>query len=384
MNRGLKWLFLFVFFGSVLEANASWDTFELVPYEHYHGYPLKVIKSHTSEFKITEDELQKWDQLLYEKLLKADNEAGRMVRVYTYLYAAQRDFAALSYDLHGELIGSIDTLCLQMIRLFFPSFAQPDEMRADTYSIILAELIVNKYEARMEGEEQQTPDVESFFNEEVKNKTLLYGRNILSWLPWVIPPLIAHTAPSPDLSSTYWNNQIDQVARIYKSVTKSQKNIAKYWGTAFAPRRGNWILISNTFLFEQGLSLNKIIYLRSLVSMAMYDALIVAFQVKYTYMLPPPYIAKQSITPYVEYYDYPSYPSEQAVVSWSAATLLGYYFPKEKALWDKLAAQASLSRLWAGMNYPVDISVGEQLGIEVAHYFELIPRIEHLPTKNND
>lgn len=100
----------------------------------------------------------------------------------------------------------------------------------------------------------------------------------------------------------------------------------------------------------------------ALLSVATYDALIKAWQVKYKYNRAAPYVLDPTITPAIAKSTLPSYPSEDAVIAAAARDLLSFLFPLEK---DYLAAQAQEAmntRMWAGANLKSDLDAGDSLG----------------------
>jgi len=62
----------------------------------------------------------------------------------------------------------------------------------------------------------------------------------------------------------------------------------------------------------------------------------------------------------------PSYPSEHAVVAAAASRVLAYLFPDRAPVFDSLASDAGVSRLYAGTEFASDVSAGRTLGRMVA------------------
>lgn len=104
--------------------------------------------------------------------------------------------------------------------------------------------------------------------------------------------------------------------------------------------------------------------LYALLSVAQYDALVVAWRAKYQYNRPS--LTRQGINALVPVLDVPSYPSEDAAIAEASAQMLAFFFPKE-ADWIKAqAAEHKQSRLWAGANVASDVKAGEELAAAVA------------------
>ena len=104
----------------------------------------------------------------------------------------------------------------------------------------------------------------------------------------------------------------------------------------------------------------------ALVSVAMYDAIIAAWDSKYTYNRPRPSMSDPALTTALPTPRSPSYPSEQAVVAGAASAVLAYLFPDDAARLSSLADEDGKTQLLAGIEYPSDVSAGLELGRKVA------------------
>lgn len=100
----------------------------------------------------------------------------------------------------------------------------------------------------------------------------------------------------------------------------------------------------------------------SLITVAMYDALITAWDAKYTYERPRPDALDGTLTPTVAVPNSPSYPAEHAVVAGAASTVMAYLWPEEAEHYRALAEEAAFSRVAAGVQYPSDVEAGLALG----------------------
>ena len=67
--------------------------------------------------------------------------------------------------------------------------------------------------------------------------------------------------------------------------------------------------------------------------------------------------------------NFPSYPSNHSVFSAARAEMLAYLFPDRAAQARGLGREASESRIWAGIHFPIDVESGWQLGQSVARKF---------------
>ncbi|MFD2570941.1 phosphatase PAP2 family protein [Spirosoma soli] len=101
----------------------------------------------------------------------------------------------------------------------------------------------------------------------------------------------------------------------------------------------------------------------ALLSVAQYDALVVAWRAKYQYNRPS--LARQDVATQVPVADVPSYPSEDAAIAEASCRMLAYFFPNETAWLKAKAAEHKQSRISAGVNVPSDLKAGEDLAAAV-------------------
>jgi membrane-associated phospholipid phosphatase len=104
----------------------------------------------------------------------------------------------------------------------------------------------------------------------------------------------------------------------------------------------------------------------TLLSVAMYDATVAAWDSKYAHNRRRPSELDPSLAPAIATPRSPSYPSEHAVVAGAAAAILGYLIPQDAQLFTAKAEEAARSRVVAGVQYPSDAKAGLDLGRAVA------------------
>ncbi|CAN5298190.1 hypothetical protein BH09BAC3_BH09BAC3_18530 [soil metagenome] len=107
----------------------------------------------------------------------------------------------------------------------------------------------------------------------------------------------------------------------------------------------------------------------SYVTVAQYDALKAAWYYKYLYNRKAPYQADSGIKALMPASDLPGYPSEDAVMSGTAADILKNLFPAAVQEITLKAAEQRNAALWAGKATASDIAAGLALGKAVATVF---------------
>ncbi|MGI8745276.1 MAG: vanadium-dependent haloperoxidase [Bryobacteraceae bacterium] len=123
-----------------------------------------------------------------------------------------------------------------------------------------------------------------------------------------------------------------------------------------------WIQITTQELNRRNIATPLATRALALVSVAMYDATIAAWDSKFAYNRPRPSQVDPTIHPLVSNGGSPSYPSEHAVVAGAASAVLASLFPDSGDSFNNLAEEAARSRLFAGTQYPSDTAAGLQLG----------------------
>ena len=105
----------------------------------------------------------------------------------------------------------------------------------------------------------------------------------------------------------------------------------------------------------------------ALLHIAVYDALVAAWDAKFMYHRAAPSTADARVQALTARSDLPSYPSEHAAAAAAAAAVLGYLFPlDDSAQFTAQARAAAETRIAAGANYRSDVEAGLALGAKVA------------------
>jgi hypothetical protein len=196
------------------------------------------------------------------------------------------------------------------------------------------------------------------------------------------PPAYSEEAGSP------FYREAEEVWRISTQATQAQRQAALYWaddaGKTPTPP-GHWIFILNDLLRERRATLEAAAVAYAQLSMAMADAFIGCWAVKYRDNLvrPVTYVQQvfdsQWLPPLMETPPFPEYSSGHSVQSAAAASVLGALFGERTAFTDnthndrgwgprrfesfaEAAQEAALSRLYAGIHYRSAVELGQVQG----------------------
>jgi PAP2 superfamily protein len=212
--------------------------------------------------------------------------------------------------------------------------------------------------------------------------------------PMVLTSSAECSPPGPPAFSTVPGSQFYAAAlEVYTTgalLTDVQKTIANYWadgvGQTGTPP-GHWIAIVAQISRDDGLSLMAAAEAFARVGVAVHDAFIECWHIKYTYDLQRPvtYINKHidpTWVPYITTPGFPSYHSGHSTQSRAAAVVLTDLFgslsfkdtthtdhgllppqaPRTFSSFDEAADEAAASRLYGGIHYPFDNDDGLSSG----------------------
>ncbi|MDQ6663642.1 MAG: vanadium-dependent haloperoxidase [Acidobacteriota bacterium] len=185
-----------------------------------------------------------------------------------------------------------------------------------------------------------------------------------SWRPFVLSSANQLRLPAPpDSGATTAEIQVLK-SFIAEGDSDTQAQIA-YWDAGSPAYR--WIQIASQELVRRNVPAAMYTRGMALVSVAMYDATVAGWDSKYAWNRARPSAVDSNIRPSIATPASPSYPSEHALTAGAAATVLTYLFPDIGAGYADLAEEAARSRLFAGTQFPSDVTAGLQLGRAVGN-----------------
>jgi membrane-associated phospholipid phosphatase len=184
-----------------------------------------------------------------------------------------------------------------------------------------------------------------------------------SWKTWVIASGEQfRVPPPPDRAAT--DKELDDLQRLAATRDRAALDRVAYWDTGSPSYR--WSEIAVAEHLKAGIPWQLAARDLALMHIAIYDAMIAAWDSKYAYKRPRPSAATASLAIAIPSPPSPSYPAEHAVAAGAASEVLAYIFPARAEYFRELAEEAARSRLIAGVNYQSDIAAGMALGREVA------------------
>ncbi len=183
-----------------------------------------------------------------------------------------------------------------------------------------------------------------------------------TWRTWVVPSVSQVRPPAPPDANTT-TAEIQTLKSLIAEADTDTMAQAAYWDAGSPGYR--WLQLAYQQMQAQGLSPTLVTRGMGLVSVALYDSTIAAWDAKYAYNRLSPSLIDPSIKPSVRIPNAPAYPSEHAVAAGAAAVILGYLFPAQAGVYTDLAEEAGRSRMFAGAALPSDVNAGLELGRRV-------------------
>src|SRR5262249_27202323 len=150
--------------------------------------------------------------------------------------------------------------------------------------------------------------------------------------------------------------EIGELKSLANKRDAAAQDLIAYWNVG--PPSYRWHDIALSEVLRNNLSWPLAMRDFALLHVAMYDAMVAAWDSKYAYNRKRPSEVDGSLTTALANPLSPSYPAEHAVAAGAAAAILSYLFPDRTAYFADKAEEAGRSRLLAGVQYPSDISAG--------------------------
>lgn len=188
------------------------------------------------------------------------------------------------------------------------------------------------------------------------------GSVVLQWKTW-IPDYAVHIKLSSPPGKVQTQKELAEIKQKLAAADEKTIQQIQYWNAG--PPSYRWNEIASQMISMHNFNTFARMPM-AWMNMAIYDATVAAWKAKYNYNRKRPHESDASIKPLINPPATPSYPCEHAVTAAAAAHVLAYFFPEKADSLLKLAKQAGLSRINAGVQFSSDVNDGWKLGEEVA------------------
>lgn len=176
--------------------------------------------------------------------------------------------------------------------------------------------------------------------------------------------------PPPALDSEAYLKDVVILKEYADNMTEEKRRIANFWqdglGTYTPP--GHWNRFANEFMVESKMNPLRSARTLAYMNMAIMDSGISCWDAKYYYHYPRPIQMIDGFKTIAGTPNFPSYTSGHSVFSAAASEVLAYIFPDKAALVRGWAEEAAISRVYGGIHWTFDATVGTDQGREVAKF----------------
>ncbi|ADR23592.1 hypothetical protein MATR_25530 [Marivirga tractuosa] len=176
--------------------------------------------------------------------------------------------------------------------------------------------------------------------------------------------------PPPAVGSPEYQEDVAILKDYANNVTEERRRIANFWqdglGTYTPP--GHWNEFAKEFIVKYRLNPLRSARTFAYLNMAMMDGGISCWDAKYYFHYPRPVQTIQGFKTIAGTPNFPAYTSGHSVFSAAGAEILAYIFPSEASLVRGWAQEAAISRVYGGIHWTFDATVGTDQGIDVAQY----------------
>lgn len=174
---------------------------------------------------------------------------------------------------------------------------------------------------------------------------------------------IAFKIRCPDFSIDFEGEQLQIVKYTLAHLTNHQIEVAKYWGDG--PATKQWTPIIDILIDTYRVSAPRAARILAAVQAGINDAFVVTWYFKYLWNIARPNQLDQHLATLLCTPNHPSYPSGHSVMAGCSQVILSYFFEKEAERLKELAEECAVSRLYAGVHFPIDNEEGLRLGRQI-------------------
>lgn len=178
-----------------------------------------------------------------------------------------------------------------------------------------------------------------------------------AWKTWFISSGKDYRLPAPS-----HKDETAQVIAAQKSLDSAARQQLLYWNTGAPGYR--WQELMNK-LWTVDTSANGILA-NMLLSVATYDATVAAWNTKFAYNRPRPFVVNSRIKSLVPKPESPSYPCEHSVAAGVAVAIISHFYPALADSVNRMAQREMAARIATGTVFPSDTRAGFELGKRIA------------------
>jgi hypothetical protein len=176
--------------------------------------------------------------------------------------------------------------------------------------------------------------------------------------------------PPPSVNSEQMKKETAEVLAYVTDDTRERYRIVHFWadGVGTSTPAGHWDAIAAEDFVSKNYSEVRWARNMALLNMALMDASIVCWDTKFAYFNPRPSQMDPKIKTLTGIPNFPAYISGHSTFSGAAAAVLSHLVPDKAPLYQAMALEASMSRIYAGIHFRSDCEVGLNVGNKIGNY----------------
>ena len=194
-----------------------------------------------------------------------------------------------------------------------------------------------------------------------KTKTFLFDS---------ITAISLRPGPPPSVHSEQMKKETAEILEFTKNDAREDYRIVHFWadgvGTSTPP--GHWNFIAAADFISKNYSEVRWARNLALLNMTLMDAAVVCWDTKNFYFNPRPCQLDPNIKTLTGVPNFPAYISGHSTFSGAAATVLSHLVPEKSTMYQSMALEASMSRMYSGIHFRSDCEVGMQVGNNIGNY----------------
>ncbi len=166
--------------------------------------------------------------------------------------------------------------------------------------------------------------------------------------------------PPPSTASTEMKDEVAEVKWYSEHLTHERLAIVHKWadGVNTHTPAGHWNDIMTEYVRDANWSEVRAARAYALLNITMHEAAVACWDTKFFYFNPRPSQLDATVKTGTGVPNFPAFTSGHSTFSGSASVILSYLFPANADYFEAEATEASLSRLYGGIHYRVDVEMG--------------------------
>lgn len=170
----------------------------------------------------------------------------------------------------------------------------------------------------------------------------------------------------PSKRIDFKGSELTLVKLVSENLNQEKIDLSYYWGTGNGIKQ--FLNLVDILIETYNVPLLYSTRIYSILTQAIQDAMSITWFFKYYFDVPRPVQLDKNFIPILKTPVYPSYPAGHSVLAGVVEIILSYFFEAESIKIHDITEQCSISRLYAGIHYPIDLTQGLNLGREIGDH----------------